>query len=162
MPLAPLLQAPIQVQIHAAAAIAAVLLGALILFREKGTPLHKAMGRVWVVLMLIAATSSIFINEIRLIGPFSPVHIFTIVTYVGLAHGIVAIRRGDVRTHRAAMQSLYFLALLLAGAFTLLPGRRIHDVLFGATSGWVPSLIAISLVLTGTMAIYVRLRRRQA
>jgi uncharacterized membrane protein len=160
MSLTPLLEAPIQVQIHAAAAFAAVLLGALILFRKKGTPLHKAMGRVWAVLMLIAATSSIFINEIRLIGPFSPIHLFTIITYLGLANGIVAIRRGDVRTHRASMQSLYFLALLLAGAFTLLPGRRIHDVIFGAASGWVPSLIAIGLVLTATLALYIRLRRR--
>ena len=134
MSLAPLFEAPLAIQIH-------------------------AVGRVWALLMLIAATASIFINEIRLIGPFSPIHLFTIITYVGLAHGIVAIRRGDVRTHRATMQSLYFLALLLAGAFTLLPGRRIHDALFGATSGWVPSLIAISLVLTATMAIYIRLRR---
>jgi uncharacterized membrane protein len=112
------------------------------------------------MLMLVAATASIFINEIRLIGPFSPIHLFTVITYAGLAHGIVAIRRGDVHTHRATMQALYFLALLLAGAFTLLPGRRMHDVLLGAGAGWAPSLVAIGLALAATLTVYIRLRRR--
>lgn len=162
MSLTPLIDAPLQVQVHAVAAIAALLLGAMVLFRRRGTPLHKAMGRVWVVLMLIAAGSSIFINEIRLIGPFSPIHIFSIMTFVGVAQGIREIRRGNVAAHRAAMQGLYFFALILAGTFTLLPGRRMHDVLFGASAGWTPSLIAIGLALTTSAAIYLRLRRQQA
>lgn len=162
MSLTPLLTAPLAVQIHAAAAIAALILGALVLFRRKGTALHKAMGRVWVGLMLVAAGSSIFINEMRLIGPFSPVHIFSVMTFIGVAQGIWEIRRGNVQAHRAAMQSLYFFALILAGAFTLLPGRRMHDVLFGATAGWTPSLIAIGLALAASAAIYLRLKRQQA
>jgi uncharacterized membrane protein len=162
MSLTPLLDAPLAVQLHAAAAIAALFLGALVLFRRKGTPLHKALGRTWVALMLVAAGSSIFINEIRLVGPFSPIHIFSVVTFVGVAQGIREIRRGNVHGHRATMQGLYFFALILAGAFTLLPGRRMHDVLFGAASGWTPSLVAITLALTVSGSIYLRLRRQQA
>lgn len=162
MSLTPLIDAPLPVQIHAFAAIAALLLGAVVLFRRKGTPLHKAMGRVWAALMLVTAGSAIFINEIRLIGPFSPIHIFSVVTFVGLAYGIREIRRGNVRAHRSTMQALYFFALILAGAFTLLPSRRMHDVLFGAEAGWKPSLIAIALALTASAAIFVRLRRQAA
>lgn len=162
MSLTPLLEAPLPVQIHAFAAIAALLLGALVLFRRKGTALHKALGRVWAVLMLITAVSALFINEIRLIGPFSPIHIFSVVTFVGLAYGIGEIRRGNVRAHRATMQGLYFFALILAGAFTLLPGRRMHDVLFGAAAGLTPSLVAIGLALVASAAIYGRLRRQAA
>ncbi len=162
MSLTPLFDAPVAVQVHAAAALAALLLGALVLFRRKGTPLHRAMGRVWVVLMLVAATSSLFINEIRLIGPFSPIHIFSVVTFIGLAQGLSAIRRGNVRAHRAAMQSLYFFSLIIAGAFTLLPGRRMHDVLFGAGAGWPPSLIVIALALSVSLAAWFQLRRRAA
>jgi uncharacterized membrane protein len=162
MSLVPLLNAPVAVQVHAAAALAALLLGALVLFRPKGTPLHRAMGRVWVMLMFVAAASSLFINEIRLIGPFSPIHIFSVITFVGLAQGLTAIRRGNVRAHRAAMQSLYFFSLIIAGAFTLLPGRRMHDVLFGADAGWPPSLIAIAIALSVSLAAYFELRRRTA
>lgn len=131
MNFAPLLVAPLAVQIHALSAIAALVLGALVLFRRKGTPLHKAMGRVWALLMLATATSSWFIHDIRMFGPFSPIHLFALTTYIGLAEGIIAIRRRRIEAHRRAMTGLYFMALILAGAFTLLPGRRMYHVLFG-------------------------------
>lgn len=161
MSLDPILAAPLAIQIHATAATAALLLGAVVLFRRKGTPLHKAMGRTWVGLMLVVATSALFINEIRLIGPFSPIHVFVLLTYVGIWQGIREIRRGNVVAHQAAMKSLYLGALLLTGAFTLLPGRRMHDVLFGAVSGWVPSLIAIPLALVLTAVLWARLMPRR-
>lgn len=157
MSLEPILSAHFAIQIHAFSATAAMLLGAVILFRRKGTPLHKLMGRVWVGLMLVVATSAIFINEIRLIGPFSPIHIFVVMTYYGVWEGIREIRRGNVQAHQASMKSLYLGALLLTGAFTLLPGRRMHAVLFGAESGWMPSLIAVPIALAITALLWVRL-----
>lgn len=164
MSLDPILSAPIAIQIHAFSATAAMLLGAVVLFRRKGTPLHKLMGRVWGGLMLIVATSALFINEIRLIGPFSPIHLFVVMTYCGLYEGIREIRRGNVLAHQASMKSLYLGALLLTGAFTLLPGRRMHAVLFGAEAGWVPSLVAIALALALTAFLWIKLmpkRRRK-
>ena len=159
MSLSPLLTAPLAIQIHAFSAILAVLIGAMVLFRRKGTPLHKLMGRVWAGLMLVVATSALFINEIRMIGPFSPIHLFSLATYLGLAQGIRHIRRGNVRAHRAQMQGLYFMVLGLAGAFTLLPGRRMNEVLFGAETGWTPSLIAVGTVLAASVGFYLRAGR---
>ena len=140
------------------------MIGGFVLWRKKGTLLHKVLGRVWMALMLVVATSALFINEIRLIGPFSPIHAFVLVTYVGIASGIWQIRRGNVLAHQATMKSVYLGALLLTGAFTLLPGRRMHDVLFGAASGWTPSAIAIPLALVSGLAIWWRLmpKRRRA
>jgi uncharacterized membrane protein len=163
--LSPLLSAPIMVQIHAFSAIAALLLGAVVLFRRKGTRLHKLLGRIWAALMLVVATSAIFINEIGMLGPFSPIHVFVVLTYFGLAQGIWHIRRGEVQAHRAAMQTLYFMALALTGSFTLLPGRRMHAVLFGADAGWAPSLIAMSVAIVASGWLWWRLspkRSRQA
>jgi uncharacterized membrane protein len=161
MSLTPLLEASLAIQVHALAAIAALLLGASILFRRKGTPAHRLLGRVWAGLMLVVATSAIFINEIRLLGPFSPIHIFVMMTYAGLFQGVREIRRGDVQAHRATMQSLYFGALVLAGAFTFLPGRRMHAVLFGADAGWSPSLVVIGLALAASGWSWWRLRPRR-
>jgi len=158
MSLDPLLSAPLAIQLHATTALAAVVLGAVILFRRKGTVLHRWLGRVWALLMLVTATSALFINEIRLVGPFSPIHLFSLLTYAGLALGIWHIRRGNVAAHRLAMQSLYFAALGLAGAFTLLPGRRMNQLLFGPDAGWLPSLIAIGLVLVALWSVSRRLR----
>ena len=161
MSLAPLLAAPLQVQVHATAAILAMTLGAIVLVLKKGTPLHKAIGRTYVGLMLVVATSAIFINEIRLIGPFSPIHIFVTVVYGGLGIAIWRIRQGDVQGHRAAMVPLYFLAVLLPGAFQLLPGRRLPAVLFGADSGWKPSVIAIPLALVAAGVLWRRLMTKR-
>ena len=161
MTLDPLLSAPIAIQIHAASATMAIALGAVVLFKRKGTPTHRLLGRLWAGLMLVAATSALFINEIRLVGPFSPIHIFVVLTYAGLWQGIREIRRGDVAAHQASMKSLYLGALLLAGAFTLLPGRRLNQVLFGPDAGWVPSLIAIVAVLAITAYLWRRLLPRR-
>ncbi|UJW84602.1 DUF2306 domain-containing protein [Devosia sp. SL43] len=160
MSLDPLLQATPAIQIHAFSAIAAFALGAFVLWRKKGTRLHRTLGMVWVVLMLVVATSSLFINEIRLIGPFSPIHIFAAMTYIGLGQSLWAIRvQRNVAAHRAGMQGVYLGALLLAGAFTFLPGRRMHAVLFGADAGWTPSLIVIGAALVATAILWWRLRR---
>ena len=162
MSLMPLLMAPLAVQIHASCAIAAFVIGGFVLWRPKGTRLHKALGRIWVGLMLVVATSAIFINDLRIIGPFSPIHIFVIVTYVGLGKGLWAIIVDhNVVAHRAAMQSTYLGALLLAGAFTFLPGRRMHAVLFGANAGWLPSLLLIGTVLAITAVVWIRLMPRR-
>ncbi|HZY69234.1 MAG TPA: DUF2306 domain-containing protein [Devosia sp.] len=157
MNLEPILSADLPIQIHATSAVAATALGAVVLFRPKGTPLHKLLGRTWAGLMFVAATSAIFINEMQVIGPFSPIHIFVVMTYYGLWEGIREIRRGNVRAHQASMKTLYLGALLLAGAFTLLPGRRMHTVLFGADAGWLPSAIAIPAVLAVTAFLWWRL-----
>lgn len=162
MTIDPLLSAPLAVQLHASTALAAAVMGAVILFRPKGTPLHRWLCRAWAVLMLVTATSALFINEIRLIGPFSPIHLFSILTYFWLVQGIWHIRHGNVAAHRFVMQSLYLNALGLAGAFTLLPGRRMNQLLFGPDAGWLPSLVAIGLVLAAVWFFHRRFSRRRS
>jgi uncharacterized membrane protein len=61
MSLSPLLHASPVIQIHALIAIAALLLGAVQLFRTKGDRLHRALGRVWVALLATVAVSGLFI-----------------------------------------------------------------------------------------------------
>ena len=80
MSLAPLLDAPLAIQLHAFAAMAAFALGAVQLAGIKGTAWHRGRGFVWVGLMLIVAISSFWIHEIRLWGPWSPIHLLSILT----------------------------------------------------------------------------------
>ncbi|WP_417307923.1 DUF2306 domain-containing protein [Devosia sp.] len=163
MTLAPLLDATPAIQIHALAAIMAFLLGAAILWQRKGTRLHRWLGRVWVALMLVTATSALFINEIRLIGPFSPIHLFVLFTYLGIGQGLYSIIvHRDIARHRAEMQGVYLGALILAGAFTLLPGRRLHAVLFGADAGWLPSVLVIVPLLLAAWSVWRRMGRARA
>jgi uncharacterized membrane protein len=64
-------------------------------------------------------------------GPWSPIHLLAIFTSVMLPIAVLRARRHNIRQHRIAMLSLFFGALVVAGAFTLVPGRIMHAVMFG-------------------------------
>ncbi|MBP6819411.1 MAG: DUF2306 domain-containing protein [Ferrovibrio sp.] len=130
MTLAPLLAASPAIQLHVASTLSALVLGTIVLLRPKGTGPHKVMGWGFILLMLTASGSSLFIREI-FPGSFSPIHILSITTPVGMAAAIYAARRGNFYWHRRAMLLTYWSGLILAGVFTLLPGRILGRVLFG-------------------------------
>jgi len=131
MTLAPLLNAPLAIQIHAWAALAAFLLGIAQLARVKGTGSHRALGWVWVGLMLVVASSSFFIHDLRIWGPWSPIHLLSIVALVMLPLAIWYVRRGMITGHKLTMLGLFAGALVIAGLFTFMPGRIMHRVLLG-------------------------------
>ena len=82
--------------------------------------------------MLIVAISSLFIHEIRLWGPWSPIHLLSILVLVILPLAVLYARRHQVSRHRTAMLMLFTGALVIAGVFTFLPGRIMHSVAFGS------------------------------
>ena len=131
MTLAPLLTASPAIQMHAFAALAAFALGAVQLTAPKGTIPHRLFGWLWAGLMLTVVLSSFFIHEIRLWGPWSPIHLLSIFTLVMLPMAVWRARRHDVRRHQRAMVGLFAGALVIAGLFTFLPGRIMHAVVFG-------------------------------
>lgn len=131
MTLAPLLAAPVAIQLHAFAAIAAFALGAVQLAAPKGTIPHRAFGWLWAGLMLMVVLSSFFIHQIRLWGAWSPIHLLSVFTLVMLPLAVLHARRHDVRRHQKAMTGLFLGALVIAGVFTFLPGRIMHAVVFG-------------------------------
>ncbi len=128
----PLWQSEWIVIIHALAAILAVVLGAVQLAMPKGTPVHRGLGRVWVALIALVALSSFGIHHSRMFGLFSPIHLLSLFTLYTLWEAITAARANKIDKHKKDMIVLYVLALLLAGAFTLLPGRVFHEVVFGS------------------------------
>jgi len=131
MSLAPLLNAAPVIQIHAFAAIGAFALGLVQLAAPKGTLPHRTIGWIWVALMAVIAVSSFWIHELRIVGPFSPIHLLSIFTLVMLPLAVMHARRHNVTQHRWAMIGIFTGALLVAGAFTFLPGRIMHAVALG-------------------------------
>lgn len=131
MTLTPLLSAPPAIQLHAFAAFTLIPLTIAQFALPRGTGLHRWMGWSWVLLMGLVAVSSFWIQEIKLIGNFSPIHLLSLFTLGALAAAIVAARHRRINAHRRAMTWLTYGALMGAGAFTLLPGRLMHATLFG-------------------------------
>lgn len=131
MSLAPLLNASPAIQVHAFAAAAAFALGLVQLAAPKGTLPHRTVGWIWVVLMAIVAVSAFFIHELRIWGPWSPIHLLAISTLITLPFGVWRARHHDIIGHRSAMIGLFVGGLLIAGLFTFVPGRIMHAVMFG-------------------------------
>ena len=127
----PLLSAEAPIPLHALLAFAAVALGGLQLALPKGGLRHRAVGGLFVAAMAVVAISALWIHEIRLVGPWSPIHLLIPLTLYTLWDGVRAARAGRIAAHRRDMVLLYLTALVVTGAFTLLPGRVMHDVLFG-------------------------------
>lgn len=130
MSLAPLLTASPAIQLHAFAAMTAFVLGLVQFAAPKGTLPHRALGSIWVVIMFVVAVSSFFIHQLKIWGQWSPIHLLSIFTLVMLPLGVWRAHRHQVQSHRWMMISIFLGALVIAGLFTLVPGRIMHAVVF--------------------------------
>lgn len=118
---------------HLATAVGALVLGAVMLARRKGTAGHRLLGWTWIALMGSTALATAFIRDDRLpnVMGYTPIHLFTVTVAVMLPLGIWYAKRGRIAGHRRTMRNLYIGACVLAGLFTLLPGRFLGSLLWG-------------------------------
>jgi uncharacterized membrane protein len=132
MNFAPLLHAPPEIQLHVLASAVTLLLTALIFTRARGTRMHRRLGWAWVIAMGALAGSGFMITSGGgLIGPFSWIHGLSAFVLVALPLAVLAARRRDRRSHRGWMLGMVWGGLVVAGGFTLLPGRLMHAVILG-------------------------------
>ena len=131
------------IAVHMSAAVGAVALGPLALWARKGRTqrprLHRAFGYAWVTLMVVTAVSALFIRDFRLpnLGGYTLTHLLIPVTLFALFGAFHFLAKGNLRGHRIVMQRLYVGACLVAGAFTLLPGRFLGQLVLGQWLGLV-------------------------
>ena len=125
------------IAVHMTTALAALAIGPLALWARKGRTqrprLHRAFGYAWVTLMVVAAVSAIFIRDYQLpnLAGYTLIHVFVPYTLVGLIGSFWFLAHGNIAAHRKTMQQLYVGACLGAGAFALLPGRYLGQLVWG-------------------------------
>lgn len=148
MTLDPFLAAPLHIQIHALAATFAVVAGPVALYRRRRDRLHWVIGYLWIAAMLCVAISAFFIHSFAVIGPFSPLHGFALLTLWSLWTGVAAARRGDIRRHNRTFRNLYWFGLMTAGAANFLPGRMVNEAAFGGRDqlGWIALALAAAVI----------------
>ena len=119
-------QAPLHILLHLGVALVALVIGAAILVRRKGTQSHRFLGRVWVALMLTAAAGSFFIQAR---GRLSLIHVLSILVLLIVPLGAYLAHTHRIRAHRTTM-SIMFASLCVTGLFTLLPYRMLGQLVF--------------------------------
>jgi uncharacterized membrane protein len=119
---------------HLATVVPAFFIGGFQLLRHKGTSAHKLLGRIYMLLML--ATGLITLAMPAQVGPrvlnhFGFIHIFSLLALINIPIAYLAARRGSINIHRGAMIALYVGGILIAGTLAFMPGRMLHNWLFG-------------------------------
>lgn len=159
----PILTAPTHIQIHAAAAFLALVIGPFALLRQRRDKVHKILGYVWVLSMFLAATSSFFIHSFPLIGPFSPIHGLAILALWSLWTAMAHVRAGRYCAHAAVMRSLYWRGLMIAGLFNFLPGRTTNRIFFddARDAGYIVIAVGLTAIFAPVLWRMIRTRSVQ-
>lgn len=129
--------APWMVHVHLAAVLPALVLGAWLLIANKGGTRHRNLGKLYLGLMVIAALSATVlpaqVGPTVTLGPLrlGLLHLLVLLTLRGVWMAFSTVRRGDIQAHKRHMVGLYIGALIIAGLFSLAPGRLLHRMLFG-------------------------------
>jgi uncharacterized membrane protein len=114
--------------LHVATIVLALPLGAFVLANPKGDRRHRACGRIWAALMIVAALTSFGLHG--LLGHLGPIHLLSLLTLVAVPRAVWAARTGRIAAHRRTMLIVYA-SMVVAGLFTFVPGRMLGDWLFG-------------------------------
>lgn len=84
-------------------------------------------------LMFFSSFISLFLKAQvgpRFLTHFGWIHFLSVVTMASVPVSIFAARNRNIKRHQRTMVLLYFTGLLVAGGFTLFPGRFLHRVFF--------------------------------
>jgi uncharacterized membrane protein len=135
MTLAPLLAAPLAVQIHVFTVVPAFILGTWqIFFSRKGARFHRAIGYVYLSLMVVTSITALFVHQLKgipMLFGFGPIHLFVPLTLFGVVGALYGAKTGNIGMHKRSMLGVYIGGLLIAGSFAFLPGRIMHAMIFG-------------------------------
>ncbi len=118
---------------HLATVLPCVIIGPMLFFMTKGNKTHRSLGKVYMILMLVTAIITLFMPALvgpKFLGHFGWIHSFSFLTLFSVPRAYLAARSGRIQAHKFSMISLYIGAIVIAGGFTLVPGRYLHELLF--------------------------------
>lgn len=106
----------------------ALALTPVLLLRRRGDRWHRRLGWLWASLLLVAAVVSFGLRGLT--GGWSPIHLLSILTCVGVPTLVWSARSHKVADHRRHVRNLVAFALLTAGVFTLVGERTLARMLW--------------------------------
>mgnify|MGYP006080901915 FL=1 len=85
------------------------------------------------ILIFFQAGISLFMEA--KVGPqflnhFGWIHLLSVLTIYAVPKSIYYIKKGDTKGHSRSMIILFWAGLIIAGGFTLVPGRYLYNVFF--------------------------------
>ena len=121
---------PLAVKLHIFGALAALVLGGVLMFARKGRTFHRTAGWVWVGLVSLVAGSSLFIMGLNH-GRWSLLHLLTAWTLIILPIAVMAARRHRISSHRRTMMGLFYGGFAINLLIAAMPGRTLWMMFLG-------------------------------
>lgn len=118
------------VKVHLLAALAALVLGAVLMVKRKGRTFHRVAGWVWVSLVAVTAGVTLFITDLNH-GSWSLLHLFTGWVLLATPLAVMWAKRHDVARHRRMMMGLFYGGFAINLFFAFIPGRAMWMLFFG-------------------------------
>ena len=91
---------------HLATVVPCFFIGTLLLIIKKGTSIHKGLGRIYMVLMMVTAFITLLMPAQigpKLLGHFGWIHSFSFLTIYTVPTAYLAIKKGNVKSHKRKM-----------------------------------------------------------
>ncbi|MCR5873751.1 hypothetical protein LRS10_05910 [Phenylobacterium sp. J426] len=118
------------IKIHLITALAALVLGGVLMAARKGRAFHRLAGWTWVSLVSVTAGVTLLITELN-DGAWSLLHLFTGWTLLILPLAVLAAKRHNVARHRRSMMGLFYGAFAINFFIAFIPGRTMWQMFFG-------------------------------
>lgn len=131
---APLLSAGLVIQLHVVTVIGAAIVGLMLMTRLKGTTFHRTGGYIYMAAMFLTGIVTLFIPRPPFgphIGPFGPLHLFSLIALIGVPAALWYARQGKWMIHGRIMGGLFVGGIGIAGIGAFTPGRIMWSVFFG-------------------------------
>ena len=118
------------IKIHLLTALAALLLGGVLMAARKGRIFHRMAGWTWVSLVAVTAGSTLFITELNH-GSWSLLHLFTGWVLLMTPLAVFWAKRREIRRHRRTMMGLFYGGFAINLFIAFIPGRTLWMMVFG-------------------------------
>jgi uncharacterized membrane protein len=147
---------------HFATSLVALISGAFVLFRAKGTTMHRRVG--WVYVASMVALNASALSLYRLTGTFGPFHMAALISLMTVAAGVVAARqrkranRTWLRRHYFFMSYSYLGLVAAAIAETATRWPALQEVAGGPTFAFWTTVVIASVAVFIVGGIVVRRR----
>jgi uncharacterized membrane protein len=118
------------IHVHVLTAVAALVLGAVLMLVRKGRTFHRTAGWLWVSIVAVTAGSTLFITSLNH-GSWSLLHLFTGWTLITLPLAVMFAKRHNVARHRRTMRGLFYGGFAINVFIAFIPGRALWMMFFG-------------------------------
>ncbi len=119
---------------HLLTVVPCIFLGGYLLAARKGGPIHRKLGGIYMILMILTALIALLIPAgvgTQFLNHFGYLHLLSIIVLWTVPTAFLAVKKGNIKAHQRKMVILYVSGIIIAGGFTLTPGRYLYELFFG-------------------------------